>query len=230
MKHRGKNYKSVKEKIEKNKSYEKTEAISLLKSIANTKFDETVEVHMNLNLDVKKADQQLRGALVLPKGTGKTVKVLVVAKGEFAKAAEKAGADIVGDLDILEKIEKENWFDFDMMIATPDMMPALGKLGKVLGPKGLMPNPKTGTVTTNVEKAVLDAKSGRVEYRTDSYGNIHGIVGKVSFNDADLIENLDAFVKTILRVKPATVKGTYVKSISISSTMSPSIKLDINNF
>ena len=230
MKHRGKNYKSVKEKIEKNKSYEKTEAISLLKSIANTKFDETVEVHMNLNLDVKKADQQLRGALVLPKGTGKTVKVLVVAKGDFAKAAEKAGADIVGDLDILEKIEKENWFDFDMMIANPDMMPALGKLGKVLGPKGLMPNPKTGTVTTNVEKAVLDAKSGRVEYRTDSYGNIHGIVGKVSFNDADLIENLDAFVKTILRVKPATVKGTYVKSISISSTMSPSIKLDINNF
>jgi len=230
MKHRGKNYKSVKEKIEKNKSYEKTEAISLLKSIANTKFDETVEVHMNLNLDVKKADQQLRGALVLPKGTGKTVKVLVVAKGDLAKAAEKAGADIVGDLDILEKIEKENWFDFDMMIATPDMMPALGKLGKVLGPKGLMPNPKTGTVTTNVEKAVLDAKSGRVEYRTDSYGNIHGIVGKVSFNDADLIENLDAFVKTILRVKPATVKGTYVKSISISSTMSPSIKLDINNF
>ena len=230
MKHRGKNYKSVKEKIEKNKSYEKTEAISLLKSIANTKFDETVEVHMNLNLDVKKADQQLRGALVLPKGTGKTVKVLVVAKGDFAKAAEKAGADIVGDLDILEKIEKENWFDFDMMIATPDMMPALGKLGKVLGPKGLMPNPKTGTVTTNVEKAVLDAKSGRVEYRTDSYGNIHGIVGKVSFNDADLIENLDAFVKTILRVKPATVKGTYVKSISISSTMSPSIKLYINNF
>jgi len=230
MKHRGKNYKSVKEKIEKNKSYEKTEAISLLKSIANTKFDETVEVHMNLNLDVKKADQQLRGALVLPKGTGKTVKVLVVAKGDLAKAAEKAGADIVGDLDILEKIEKENWFDFDMMIATPDMMPALGKLGKVLGPKGLMPNPKTGTVTTNVEKAVLDAKSGRVEYRTDSYGNIHGIVGKISFNDADLIENLDAFVKTILRVKPATVKGTYVKSISISSTMSPSIKLDINNF
>lgn len=230
MKHRGKNYKSVKEKIEKNKSYEKKEAITLLKSIANTKFDETVEVHMNLNLDVKKADQQLRGALVLPKGTGKTVKVLVVAKGDFAKQAKEAGADIVGDLDILEKIEKENWFDFDMMIATPDMMPALGKLGKILGPKGLMPNPKTGTVTTNVAKAVLDAKSGRVEYRTDSYGNIHGIVGKVSFADEDLIENLDAFVKTILKVKPSTVKGTYVKSISISSTMSPSIKLDINNF
>ena len=230
MKHRGKNYKSVKEKIEKNKSYEKTEAISLLKSISNTKFDETVEVHMNLNLDVKKADQQLRGALVLPNGTGKTVRVLVVAKGDFAKAAKNAGADYVGDLDILEKIEKENWFDFDMMIATPDMMPALGKLGKILGPKGLMPNPKTGTVTTNVEKAILDAKSGRVEYRTDSYGNIHGVVGKVSFKTEDLVENLDAFVKTILRVKPSTVKGTYVKSISISSTMSPSIKLDINNF
>ncbi|MDD5979524.1 MAG: 50S ribosomal protein L1 [bacterium] len=230
MKHRGKNYKSVKEKIEKNKSYEKTEAINLLKSISNTKFDETVEVHMNLNLDVKKADQQLRGALVLPNGTGKTVRVLVVAKGDFAKAAKNAGADYVGDLDILEKIEKENWFDFDMMIATPDMMPALGKLGKILGPKGLMPNPKTGTVTTNVEKAILDAKSGRVEYRTDSYGNIHGVVGKVSFKTEDLVENLDAFVKTILRVKPSTVKGTYVKSISISSTMSPSIKLDINNF
>lgn len=230
MKHRGKNYKSVKEKIEKNKSYEKTEAINLLKSISNTKFDETVEVHMNLNLDVKKADQQLRGALVLPNGTGKTVRVLVVAKGDFAKAAKNAGADYVGDLDILEKIEKENWFDFDMMIATPDMMPALGKLGKILGPKGLMPNPKTGTVTTNVEKAILDAKSGRVEYRTDSYGNIHGVVGKASFKTEDLVENLDAFVKTILRVKPSTVKGTYVKSISISSTMSPSIKLDINNF
>ncbi len=230
MKHRGKNYKSVKEKIEKNRLYEKTEAINLLKSISNTKFDETVEVHMNLNLDVKKADQQLRGALVLPNGTGKTVRVLVVAKGDFAKAAKNAGADYVGDLDILEKIEKENWFDFDMMIATPDMMPALGKLGKILGPKGLMPNPKTGTVTTNVEKAILDAKSGRVEYRTDSYGNIHGIVGKASFKTEDLVENLDAFVKTILRVKPSTVKGTYVKSISISSTMSPSIKLDINNF
>ncbi len=230
MKYRGKNYRSVKEKIEKNRLYDTSSAITLLKSIANTKFDETVEVSMNLNLDVKKADQQLRGALVLPKGTGKSVKVLVVAKGDYATTAKKAGADYVGDLDILEKIEKENWFDFDMMIATPDMMPALGKLGKILGPKGLMPNPKTGTVTTNIEKAVLDAKAGRVEYRTDSYGNIHGVVGKISFTDEDLKENLEAFVKTILRIKPATVKGTYVKSISISSTMSPSIKLDINNF
>ncbi len=229
MKHRGKNYKVFKEKIE-NKLYNKSEAIKLLKEISSSKFDSTVEVAMNLNLDVKKADQQLRGAIVLPNGTGKTNKVLVIAKGDFAKTAKECGADYVGDLDILEKIEKENWFDFDIMVATPDMMPALGKLGKILGPKGLMPNPKTGTVTTNVEKAILDAKSGRVEYRTDTFGNIHGVVGKVSFAEKDLIENLDAFVKTILRIKPNTIKGTYVKSISISSTMSPSIKLDINDF
>lgn len=230
MKYRGKNYKSLKEKIEKDKLYSKEEAIKLVKEVSNTKFDATVEVAMNLNLDVKKADQQLRGALVLPKGTGKVNRVLVLAKGDFANQAKAAGADFVGDMDYIEKIEKENWFDFDVMIATPDMMPALGKLGKVLGPKGLMPNPKTGTVTTNVEKAVLDAKAGRVEYRTDSYGNIHGIIGKASFADEDLLENLDSFVKTIIRVKPSVVKGTYVKGITISSTMSPSIKLDVNSF
>ena len=230
MKHRGKNYKSLVEKIEKGKLYSKEEAVKLVKEISNTKFDATVEVAMNLNLDVKKADQQLRGALQLPKGTGKEVKVLVIAKGDFAKAAKEAGADFVGDLDMLQKIEKENWFDFDVMIATPDMMPILGKYGKLLGPKGLMPNPKTGTVTTNVAKAVADSKAGRVEYRTDSYGNIHGLIGKASFSEEDLLANLNAFVGMIIKSKPATVKGTYVKSIAISSTMSPSIKLDKNSF
>ena len=230
MKFRGKNYKAEVSKIEKGKLYSSEEAVKLVKEISNTKFDATVEVAMNLNLDVKKADQQLRGAIKLPKGTGKVTRVLVIAKGDFAKAAKEAGADFVGDVDMLEKIEKENWFDFDVMIATPDMMPTLGKLGKILGPKGLMPNPKTGTVTTNVKQAVLDAKAGRVEYRTDSYGNIHGIIGKVSFSEADLLENLNAFVKNIMRIKPLTVKGTYVKSVSISSTMSPSVKIDQNSF
>ena len=216
MKYRGKNYRSEKEKVEKNKLYSKEEAIKLVKELSNVKFDATVEVAMNLNLDVKKADQQLRGAIVLPKGTGKNVKVAVIAKGDFAKQATAAGADYVGDVDV--------------MIATPDMMPALGKLGKILGPKGLMPNPKTGTVTTQVEKAVTDAKAGRVEYRTDSYGNVHGVIGKVSFKDEDLLENLDAFVKTILKAKPTTVKGTYVKNIALCATMTPSVKIDTNSF
>ena len=230
MKFRGKNYKNEVSKIEKGKLYTKEEAVKLIKEISNTKFDATVEVAMNLNLDVKKADQQLRGAIVLPKGTGKTARVLVIAKGDKAKEAKDAGADFVGEADMIEKIQKENWFEFDTLIATPDMMPALGKIGKILGPKGLMPNPKTGTVTMNVKGAVEDAKAGKLEYRTDSYGNIHGIVGKVSFSEADLLENLNAFVKTILRAKPQTAKGTYVKSISISATMSPSVKLDQNSF
>lgn len=230
MKFRGKNYKSVASKVEKGKLYTKEEAVKLVKELSNTKFDATVEVAMNLNLNVKKADQQLRGAIVLPKGTGKTARVLVIAKGDQAKAAKEAGADYVGDMDMIEKIQKENWFDFDTMIATPDMMPALGKIGKILGPKGLMPNPKTGTVTMNVKGAVEDAKAGKLEYRTDSYGNVHGIIGKVSFSEADLLDNLNAFVKTILRAKPQTAKGQYVKSISISATMSPSVKLDQNSF
>ena len=184
---------------------------------------------MSLNLDSKKADQQLRGAIVLPNGTGKTKKVLVLAKGPMATAAKEAGADYVGDADMIEKIEKENWFDFDVIVATPDMMPALGKIGKVLGPKGLMPNPKTGTVTLDVVKAIEEVKAGRVEYRTDSYGNIHGIIGKVSFSDEDLLANLDAFVTHIIKLRPATVKGDYVKNISIASTMGPGIKVE-NNF
>ena len=230
MKFRGKNYKNEVSKIEKGKLYTKEEAVKLIKEVSNVKFDATVEVAMNLNLNVKKADQQLRGAIVLPKGTGKSAKVLVVAKGDQAKEAKEAGADYVGDMDMIEKIQKENWFEFDTMIATPDMMPALGKIGKILGPKGLMPNPKTGTVTMNVKGAVEDAKAGKLEYRTDSYGNVHGIIGKVSFSEADLLENLNAFVKTILRAKPQTAKGQYVKSVSISATMSPSVKIDQNSF
>ena len=230
MKNRGKNYKDASSKIEKGKLYTKEEAVKLIKETSKTKFDATIEVAMNLNLDVKQADQQLRGAIVLPKGTGKEVKILVIAKGDQAKAAKEAGADFVGEGELIDKIDKENWFDFDTLIATPDMMPALGKIGKVLGPKGLMPNPKTGTVTTDTKKAVEDAKSGKLEYRTDTFGNIHGIIGKASFNEKDLLENLDAFVSTIIKARPAAVKGTYVKSISVSSTMGPAAKIDINSF
>lgn len=218
------------EKVEKNKLYSKEEAVKLVKSTSNAKFDESIEVAMNLNLDVKKADQQLRGAIVLPNGTGKTKKILVLAKGDQAKAAKEANADFVGDLDLIEKIEKESWFDYDVIIATPEMMPSLGKIGKLLGPKGLMPNPKTGTVTTDVAKAVEETKKGKVNYRTDSYGNVHGIIGKVSFDDEKLLENLTTFVENINKVKPTTVKGTYVKNISISSTMGPGIKIDVNSF
>ena len=229
MKKRSKKYTEAMSKLERGKVYSKEEAVKLVKETSTSSFDATVEVAMRLNIDTKKADQQLRGAIVLPKGTGKTNKVLVIARGEKATQAKEAGADYVGDVDMLEKIEKENWLDFDTMIATPDMMPLLGKLGRVLGPKGLMPNPKTGTVTLDVAKAVNEVKAGRVEYRADSYGIIHGVIGKVSFSDADLLENLNAFVSAILRVKPATVKGDYVKSISIASTMGPGIKVE-NNF
>ena len=183
---------------------------------------------MRLNLDTKKADQQLRGAIVLPNGTGKTKKVLVLAKGPKATEAKEAGADFVGDMDMIEKIEKENWFDFDTLIATPDMMPALGKIGKILGPKGLMPNPKTGTVTMDVKKAVEDVKKGRVEYRTDTYGNVHALIGKVSFTNDALLENLNAFINVILKAKPSVVKGAYVKNVTLSSTMGPGVKIDLN--
>jgi len=229
MKKRSKKYTEAVSKIEKGKVYSKEEAVKLVKETSTSSFDGSIEIAMRLNLDTKKADQQLRGAIVLPKGTGKSNKVLVVARGPKATEAKEAGADFVGDTDILEKIEKENWFEFDTMIATPDMMPLLGKLGKVLGPKGLMPNPKTGTVTMDIKKAVEEVKAGRVEYRTDTFGNIHGVIGKASFSEADLIENLDAFIGQILRIKPATVKGDYIKNISISSTMGPGIKIE-NNF
>ena len=229
MKKRGKKYTEAVSKLEKNKVYSKEEAIKLVKETSISSFDASVEVAMRLNLDTKKADQQLRGAIVLPKGTGKTNRVLVIAKGDKANQARETGADYVGDVDMLEKIEKDNWFDFDTMIATPDMMPLLGKLGKILGPKGLMPNPKTGTVTVDVAKAVNEVKAGRVEYRTDSFGNIHGVIGKTSFSDEDLLLNLNAFVSHIIKLRPASVKGDYVKNISISSTMGPGIKVE-NSF
>ena len=227
---KSKRYVTVSEKFDKKKAYTQEEAVKLVKASSSAKFDETVEVAMNMNLDTRKADQQLRGAVVLPNGTGKSQKVLVLAKGDQAKAAKEAGADFVGDADLIEKIEKENWFEYDVIIATPEMMPMLGKIGKILGPKGLMPNPKTGTVTMDVKKAVEDTKKGKVEYRTDSFGNIHGIIGKASFDEAKLVENLNSFVSTILKLKPASVKGNYVKNISISSTMGPGIKLDLNSF
>ena len=227
---KGKKYLEVSSKVDKTKLYTLDEAVKLVKETSVSKFDGSVEIAMRLNLDTRKSDQQLRGAIVLPSGTGKEKKVLVVAKGDYAKAAKEAGADFVGDVDILTKIEKENWLDFDVMIATPDMMPLLGKLGKVLGPKGLMPNPKTGTVTTDVKKAVSDVKKGRVEYKTDSYGNVHALVGKASFTEEALMENIKAFVAVILKSKPSVVKGVYVKNVALSTTMGPGIKLDINSF
>ena len=230
MKKRSKKYTEAISKVEKGKVYTVEEAVKLVKETSITKFDGTVEVAMRLNLDTKKADQQLRGAIVLPKGTGKTNRVLVIAKGDAAAKAKEAGADFVGDVDLLEKIEKENWFEFDTIIATPDMMPLLGKLGRVLGPKGLMPNPKTGTVTMDPAKAVSESKAGRVEYRTDSFGNVHAVVGKVSFSEADLIENISAFVANIMKIRPTSVKGDYIKNISITSTMGPGIKIALNSF
>ena len=227
---KGKKYLEAASKVERNKLYSVEDAVKLVKETSTAKFDESVELVLRLNLDTKKADQQLRSATVLPNGIGKTKTVLVLARGEQAKAAKEAGADFVGDMDMIEKIEKENWFGFDTMIATPDMMPALGKIGRVLGPKGLMPNPKTGTVTMDTKKAVEEVKKGRVEYRTDSYGNVAIIIGKVSFDEVKLVENLNAFVALILKTKPSVVKGKYIKNITISTTMGPGIKIDTNEF
>lgn len=227
---KGKKYVEASKKIEKNNLYTKEDAIKLVKETSIAKFDSTVEVAIKLNLDTKKADQQLRGSLVLPNGTGKTKKVLVIAKGEAATAAKNAGADYVGDVDMIDKIQKENWFDFDVIVATPDMMAQLGKIGRVLGPRGLMPNPKTGTVTMNTAKAVEDIKKGMVTYKTDSYGNVHSIIGKVSFSDEKLLENLAYVYNTIVKAKPSTVKGNYIQNISVASTMGPGVKIDKNSF
>ena len=227
---KGKKYVEASKKVDKNTLYSKEEAIKLVKETATTKFDSTVEVAIKLNLDTKKADQQLRGSFVLPNGTGKTKKVLVIAKGEAANAAKNAGADYVGDTDMIEKIQNENGFDFDVIVATPDMMAQLGRIGRVLGPKGLMPNPKTGTVTMNTAKAVEDIKKGMVSYKTDSFGNVHTIIGKVSFTDEQLLENLTYVFNTIVKAKPSTVKGNYIENISVASTMGPGIKLDKNSF
>ena len=230
MRKLGKKYVEASNKVEGTKLYTKEEAIKLVKETSITKFDSTVEVAFKLNLDTKKADQQLRGSLVLPNGTGKTKKVLVIAKGEAAEAARAAGADYVGDTDMIDKIQNENWFDYDVIVAAPDMMAQLGKIGRVLGPKGLMPNPKTGTVTMDTKKAVTDIKKGMVEYKTDSYGNVHTVIGKVSFDEKMLLENLNYVVSTIVKAKPSVVKGKYITNISVSSTMGPGIKIDQNSF
>ncbi len=230
MRKLGKKYVEASKKVDKSTLYTKEEAIKLVKETSITSFDSTVEVALNLNLDTKKADQQLRGSMVLPNGTGKTRRVLVIAKGEAAEAARSAGADYVGDTDMIDKIQNENWFDYDVIVAAPDMMAQLGKIGRVLGPKGLMPNPKTGTVTMDTGKAVSDIKKGMVEYKTDSYGNVHTVIGKVSFDDNKLLENLNYVVSTIAKAKPSVVKGKYINNISISSTMGPGIKIDQNSF
>ncbi|MFA5543781.1 MAG: 50S ribosomal protein L1 [Bacilli bacterium] len=211
--------------VDSTKRYSIAEAVELVKQTSYTKFDGTVEIAFRLNLDPRKAEQNLRGAIVLPHGSGKTRKVLVLTKGPKAKEAEAAGADYVGDSEYLEKI-KGGWFDFDIIVATPDMMGELGKLGKVLGPKGLMPNAKTGTVTMDVQKAVEEIKAGKVEYRVDKHGNIQVIVGKVSFDNTKLVENIKAIYNTIVRIKPSTVKGVYVQNVAISATMGPGIKVN----
>ena len=226
---RGKKYLEAASKIEKGTAYTVADAVKLLKETKVAKFDESVELVLRLNLDTKKADQQLRGATVLPHGIGKTKRVLVLARGAKATEAKNAGADYVGDQDLIDKIANENWFEFDTMIATPDMMPALGKIGRVLGPKGLMPNPKTGTVTMDVAKAVEDVKKGRVEYRTDSFGNVAVLVGKQSFDADKLVDNVNAFISLINKTKPSTVKGKYMLNVSISSTMGPGIKIDVDS-
>ena len=229
MKRRGRLYVEASESVDKNKLYTPEEAVKLVKSLSKRKFDETVEVAMNLNVDTTKSDQQVRSSFTLPNGTGKTKRVLVVTKTK-AEEAKNAGADFVGDDDIIEKIVKENWFDFDVMVATPEMMVSLGKIGKILGPKGLMPNPKTGTVTTNVSDAIANIRKGMVEYRADSNGNVHALVGKVSFDEDKLTENLVSFINEVIKNKPTGVKGSFVKNISISSTMGPGVKIDTNLF
>lgn len=226
MKKHSKMYVEALGNVEKTKNYDVTEAIKLLKSLKTRKFDESVDLVLKLNIDAKKTDMNVRGSFVLPNGTGKTKKILVVTK---TKADEASEADYCGAEDMLEKIEKENWFDFDTIVATPEMMPLLGKLGKVLGPKGLMPNPKLGTVTTNVKEAISNIKKGMVEYKNDSYGNLHLTIGKLSFTEEQLEENLRAIVSEIVKNKPNGVKGTFIKNISISSTMSPGIKVDKNS-
>lgn len=212
--------------VDKNTVYDPAEAVTVVKKASTAKFDETVEVAVNLGLDVKKADQQLRGAVVLPHGTGKKLRVLVFAKGEKAKEAEAAGADHVGDDDLINKIN-QGWFDFDVVVATPDMMASVGKLGRVLGPKGLMPNPKTGTVTFDVKRAVDEIKAGKIEYRTDKAGNVHAPIGKVSFDDQKLLENFFVLIDTLQKAKPAAAKGQYIRNITVSSTMGPGVKVNL---
>ena len=229
MKH-GKKYLDSKKLIDAAKLYEPEEAVALVKQISKAKFDETVELSIRLGVDPRHADQQVRGTVVLPHGTGKKVKVLVFAKADKAKEAEAAGADYVGDADLVAKIQSENWFDFDACVATPDMMPVIGRIARLLGPKGLMPNPKSGTVTQDVTKAVHDIKAGKVEYRVDKTSICHCPIGKASFTEEQLNENLRVLMEAIIKAKPATAKGTYVRSLYMSSTMGPSIRLNSLKF
>ena len=224
---RGKRYQESLKLIEKGTSYDAKEAFGLIEKMPKAKFDETVEAHFKLGVDSKHADQQVRGVIVLPHGTGKTQRVLVFAKGEKAKEAEAAGADFVGAEELVPRIEKENWFDYDVIVATPDMMGIIGRLGKVLGPKGLMPNPKSGTVTMDVAKAVAEIKSGKIEYRLDKNNIIHCPIGKLSFGAEKLADNYNALYNAIVKAKPAAAKGQYIRSIAASSTMSPSVSLKI---
>ena len=222
----GKKYVDSLKAFDRSKQYEVEEAIDIVLNSAKAKFDETIEFHTKLGVDPRQADQQVRGVLVLPNGTGKTVRVLVIAKGEKADQAQAAGADYVGAEEIVAKIQKENWFDFDVVITTPDMMGVVGRIGKILGPKGLMPNPKSGTVTQDVAKAIADTKAGKVEYRLDKTAIIHCAIGKKSFGNAKIKENYEALMEAIVKAKPAAAKGQYVKSVSIASTMGPGVKVN----
>ena len=226
MPKRGKNYKEALKAYDRQTVYDVPEAMDIITKTAKAKFDETVEVHIRLGVDGRHADQQVRGAIVLPHGTGKTKKVLVFAKGPKVAEAEAAGADFVGAEEMAQKIQTENWFDFDVVIATPDMMGVVGRLGKILGPKGLMPNPKSGTVTMDVEKAIQDVKAGKVEYRLDKSNIIHTPIGKASFGTEKLAENFNALLDAVIKAKPAAAKGQYLKSVTVASTMGPGVKVN----
>ncbi len=223
---RGKQYQESTKLLEKSKLYESKEALDLAVKMAKAKFDETVELHIKLGVDSRHADQQVRGAVVLPHGTGKTVRVLVFAKGDKAKEAEEAGADFVGAEELIPKIQNENWFEYDIIVATPDMMGVVGRLGKLLGPKGLMPNPKAGTVTMDVTRAIAEIKAGKIEYRLDKTNIIHCPIGKVSFGAEKLYENFHALMDAIVKAKPAAAKGQYLRSVAVASTMGPGVKIN----
>ena len=227
---RGKNYKEAAAALDRAKLYDPEEAIALVKQVAKAKFDETVEVHIRTGCDGRHADQQVRGAIVLPNGIGKEVRVLVFAKGAKAEEAQAAGADFVGAEELIPRIQNEGWFDYDVVVATPDMMSVVGRLGRVLGPKGLMPNPKSGTVTMDVTNAIKEIKAGKVEYRLDKTNIIHCPIGKVSFDEQKLSENFDTLMGAINKARPATLKGTYLKSVTIASTMGPGIKINTLKF
>ena len=223
---KGKNYQDKVKTYDKSELFDLDAAVAQVKKMATAKFDETIELHARLGVDSRHADQQVRGAVVLPNGTGNTVRVLVVAKGDKLKEAEEAGADYFGEDEIIEKIQKENWFDFDVLIATPDMMGKVGRLGRILGPKGLMPNPKSGTVTMDIAKAVQDTKAGKVEYRLDKANIIHVIIGKASFTEEQLTQNLDVLLDALKKAKPAAAKGQYFRSVTLASTMGPGVKIN----